>query len=310
VLSWLRRPDIGRYRHLRQPAADRSERLRATFLGVSTLLFRAGDSAILTDGFFTRPSLGRMLAGRIAPDHRLIGGVLRRLDLRALDAVIPVHSHYDHAMDAPAVAALTGAVVVGSPSTVNVVRGYGLPAEQVQAVSAGDTLRFGRFAVTLVRAEHSPRPLARGHITRPVVPPARASAYRMGECFSVLVECDGNAVLVNGSAGAVPGALRDHRADVVYFGVPTLGKQPADYRDWLWREVVQATGARRVIPVHWDDFWRPLDEPLVPMPGFADDFDATMHFLVDRCRREGVDLALPVAWQPTDPLAGLERQGR
>lgn len=97
MLSWLRRPDLGRYRQLRQPAADRSERLRATFLGVSTVLFRAGDSAILTDGFFTRPSLGRMLAGRIAPDHRLIIGVLRRLDLRALDAVIPVHSHYDHA---------------------------------------------------------------------------------------------------------------------------------------------------------------------------------------------------------------------
>lgn len=305
-MAALRRPSLNTYRSLFQPAAtDSADRLRATFLGVSTVLFRAGDDAVLIDGFFTRPSLARMLLGRITPDHPLINRALQRLGLRRLDAVIPLHSHYDHAMDAPAVASLTGATVVGSPSTANIARGYGLSADQLRTVFSGDTLRFGRFTVTMIQAAHSPQPLARGTITRPLVPPARASAYRMGECFSVLIECDGNAVLVNGSAGAVPGVLSDHRADVVYFGIPTLGKQSADYRDRLWREVVQATGARRIVPVHWDDFWRPLEEPLVPMPRFADNFDVTMRFLVDRCGREGVDLVLPVAWQLTDPLAKL-----
>lgn len=306
MVSWFHRPDLGRYRNLFQPAAAaHADDLRAVFLGVSTVLFRAGDSAVLTDGFFSRPGLARTLAGRIAPDHGLIIEALRRVGINSLDAVIPVHSHYDHALDTPAVAALTGATVVGSPSTANVARGYGLPAGQIRTASAGDVLRFGRFTITLLPAEHSPNPVARGIITRPVVPPARATAYRMGDCFSVLVESGGRSLLVNGSAGFVRGALGDHHADVVYLGIPTLGKQTEEFRDQLWREVVEATGARRVIPVHWDDFWRPLDQPLVPMRRFADDFDVTMRFLLDRCRRAGIDLVLPVAWRTTDPLAGL-----
>jgi L-ascorbate metabolism protein UlaG (beta-lactamase superfamily) len=269
------------------------------------LLFRAGSDAIMIDGFFSRPRLGRVIAGRIAPDHDLIARSLRRADVAELDAVIPVHSHYDHAMDAPAVAALTGATVVGSPSTANVARGYGVPPAQIRAVSAGDVLRYGRLTVTMVAAEHSPTPFARGVVTRPLRPPARATAYRMGECFSVMVECDGRTVLVNGSAGFVPGVLRDRQVDTVYFGIPTLGRQPVEFRDALWGEVVAASGARRVIPVHWDAFWRPLDRPLVPFPRLVDDFDASMRFLIDRCAAEGVDLLLPVAWRLTDPFAGL-----
>jgi len=29
---------------------------------------------------------------------------------------------------------------------------------------------------------------------------------------------------------------------------------------------VDATGAKRVIPMHWDDFTRSLDQPLLPFP--------------------------------------------
>ena len=43
--------------------------LGVTFLGVSTLLFDDGASAILFDGFFSRPSLLRVGLGRIAPDE-------------------------------------------------------------------------------------------------------------------------------------------------------------------------------------------------------------------------------------------------
>lgn len=121
----------------------------------------------------------------------------------------------------------------------------------------------------------------------------------------MLVECDGRTALVNGSAGFIPRVLRDVRADVVYLGIPTLGRQHAEFRAALWREVVETTGARRVIPVHWDAFWRPLDRPLVPFPRLIDDLDVSMKFLADRCERAGIDLTLPVAWQVTDPFAGL-----
>jgi L-ascorbate metabolism protein UlaG (beta-lactamase superfamily) len=76
------------------------------------------------------------------------------------------------------------------------------------------------------------------------------------------------------------------------------------YQEAYWREVVQATGARRVVLVHWDDFWKPLDEPLVPMPRLMDNFDVSMQFLLERARLTGVEVQIPSAWISMDPFAG------
>src|SRR5262249_27163157 len=99
--------------------------LRATFLGVATILLDDGETAILTDGFFTRPSIGQLFFGKIAPDKALIPSHLRHARVGKLAAVIVNHSHYDHVMDAREVAIETGALLVGSESTANVGRGWG-----------------------------------------------------------------------------------------------------------------------------------------------------------------------------------------
>ena len=51
-----------------RPADAITVGLRVTFLGVSTLLFDDGESAILTDGFFTRPNRRIVFLGKVAPD--------------------------------------------------------------------------------------------------------------------------------------------------------------------------------------------------------------------------------------------------
>jgi len=56
--------------------------------------------------------------------------------------------------------------------------------------------------------------------------------------------------------------------------------------------------------IHWDDFWKPLSETLVPQPRFMDDFDNTMRFLLRRGRRDDVDVRIPTAWVAADPFAG------
>jgi L-ascorbate metabolism protein UlaG (beta-lactamase superfamily) len=54
------------------------------------------------------------------------------------------HSHSDHAVDAGAFAAETGAVVVGSATTCFVAQAGGLDPRRCRIVDDGDTLRFGR----------------------------------------------------------------------------------------------------------------------------------------------------------------------
>jgi L-ascorbate metabolism protein UlaG (beta-lactamase superfamily) len=272
------RPSMDRWADLRlaPTAGGPAGGVTVTFLGVTTLLVTDGETAIMTDGFFTRPSLLQTLAGRIAPDPERIGRALARAGVERLAAVVVVHSHYDHAMDAPEVARRTGAVLVGSESTANVGRGWGLPEDRIRVATPREPMRFGAFEVTLIPSRHFPHGMAMGEITAPLVPPARAMDYKEGGSWSVVIAHPAGRLLVQGSAGWVDGALRDQRADVVLLGVAGLGSKEPAYTERYLEEVVEPTGARLVIPIHWDDFGRPLAEPLVPLPTLLDDFALTM----------------------------------
>jgi L-ascorbate metabolism protein UlaG (beta-lactamase superfamily) len=138
------------------------------------------------------------------------------------------------------------------------------------------------------------------------VPPARASEYRCGEAWSILLEHDsGRTALIQGSAGFVRGALTDRGADVAYLGVGQLGHQDPGYIREYWRETVQAVGARRVVLIYWDDFFRPLTQPLRTLPRLMDDLDASMQVLVPLARQQDVPVYLPAPWRRENPWAGL-----
>lgn len=300
------RPSLSAYASHRQPAAPpQAGATRVTWLGVSTLLIDDGATALMIDGFFTRPGLLRVLAARIAPRPRTVAECLRRAGVARLSAVICAHSHYDHALDAPVVCEQTGAVLVGSQSTANIGRGQGLPEERMLVPETNVPLMFGAFTATLIESVHSRGDRFPGTVDAPLVPPARASSWATGSCYSVLVGTDDHSLLIHASANYVPGALRGRHADVVYLGVGELGKATDAFRDAYWNEVVTTTGARRVVPVHWDDFFRPLGRPVRPLRYLVDDFGATMRFLLDRAAAEGVEVAIPIPWRPADPFADL-----
>src|SRR5690349_4957679 len=218
------RPNIDSYgRYFDLAAAPPGSPLTVTWAGVTTLLIDDGTSAVLTDGFFSRPSLLRVGLGRIAPSEPRIDGCLGRLGVRRLDAVLPVHTHFDHALDSAVVAQRTGATLVGGASAAHI--GHRLPQDRVLVATPGRPMRLGNFEITLVVGDHCPPDRFPGVIDAPVQPPVRASAYRCGESWSTLVAHPGSGrtLLVVGSAGFVPGALAGYRAEVVYLGVGQLG---------------------------------------------------------------------------------------
>jgi L-ascorbate metabolism protein UlaG (beta-lactamase superfamily) len=310
----LGRPDLDAYAaRFDVPAAAGD--VSVTFLGVSGLLFDDGTSAVMTDGYFSRPPLVRVVLGKVAPDVARVGSALARLGLddgdggRGLDAVVPVHTHLDHVMDSAVVARRTGAVLVGGESAANVGRGAGLAEDRIRVVIPQEPVSYGAFTLTFVRSVHCPPDRFPGAITEPLVPPAKAAAYRCGEAWSVLVEhSSGRTALVQGSAGFVPGALDGWRADVAYLGVGQLGLQAEEYIREYWVQTVQAVGARRVVLIHWDDFFRPLDEPLRALPFAGDDLDVTLRILAQAADDQQVALHLPTLWRREDPWASLDRQ--
>jgi len=273
--------------------------LRVTFLGVSTLLFDDGETALLTDGFFSRPSLLRVAVRPLRPNLTRIDACLGRAGISRLAAVLVAHSHYDHALDAPVVAARTGAVLVGSASTAAIGAGYQLSADRLVPAPVAAPLRFGAFTVTAVESEHSHPDRFPGTIDTPVRPPARAAAYRTGGCYSFHIGHSQGTGLVHASANFRPGALAGLRADTVYLGIGQLGKASDQFQRDYWRQVVEQVAPTRVVPIHWDRFTRPLSRPLRPLPRPVDDHRRTMAFLRRMCADTGIELTLPEAWRPT-----------
>jgi len=302
----LGRPDIENYRdRFDVPAAEPDAALSVTWLGVSTVLVDDGTTAVMTDGFFSRPGLVDVGLRRLVPSEARIDYCLNRAGVNRLAAVLPVHTHYDHVLDSAVVAQRTGARLIGGQSAANVACGQGLSPETIVVATPGEALTLGPFGVTLIESHHCPPDRFPGEITEPVVPPAKASAYRCGEAWSTLIHHtpSDRRLLIQGSAGFLPGALDGRRAEVAYLGVGQLGVQPQEYITRYWEETVAAVGARRVVLIHWDDFFRPLSEPIRALPYAGDDLDVTMRVLSRLAERDGVALHLPIVWQRADPWA-------
>jgi len=315
ALYWLLndRPSLQPYEKLVMPTtANAPGEVRVSFLGVATLLIEDGETAILTDGYFSRPNLWQILYGKVTPDMDAITRGLRQAGVTRLAAVIPVHSHYDHAMDSPEVAKRTGAVLIGSESSANIGRGWGLAEAQIRLAKTGEPMQFGKFTVTLYPSRHAPTGFTGGEIARPLKPPVGAFDYKEGASYAILVRHGNKSFLINGSAGFEPGALKDVRADVVFLGTGGIGNFDAQHEQNYWNEVVRGTGAKRVIAIHWDDFMTaPMGAPPVPPSyllarQFMGAFGPMMEWLRANGEKDKVEIRLPAGWQPMDVWAGLE----
>lgn len=282
------KPDVGK------PAPGS---IKVTFLGTATLLFSDGETSLMTDGFFTRPSLWELATEPVKPDASRIDRSLREAGVTTLAAILVAHSHYDHAMDSPSVAKRTGAVLVGSTSTANIGRGQGLPESAIRSVEGSEQLQFGQFNVRTYRALHAPEPVFPGDISAPLHMPANLSDFKEGGSRSYLISNDGVSLLVQASANFIPGAYKGVHADVVFLGTGLLGKQSETFVHDYWREVVLATGAKLVVPIHWDDFTIPAKSPELAPPLVLDDFARGMDMIERLAQRDGVAVRMMVPYE-------------
>lgn len=268
------------------PAQDTGGRVTVTWLGITTLLFDDGETQILTDGTFTRLSAFEILSQRpVYSDLAAINHGLAEFRVNRLAAIIPLHAHFDHAMDVGHVANRTTGIVLGSESAANVARGAGVPVSQYQILADGESRQFGAFTITLLESTHAPlgpgdETWFAGTITEALEQPARVSDWKAGICWSVLIAHPQGTALVQGSAGFVEGRLEGVEADVAFLAVAGLSGLGREYTKRYWAETVTRTGATRVFPIHFDDYTQPFGE-LVLLPRMIDDVPATARWIDD-----------------------------
>lgn len=214
-------------------------------------------------------------------------------------------------MDAPRVARLTNARLIGTNSTAKIALGEDFPESRIDRLS-GPRHSFGHrgFTITAVRFPHTEDLLLfEGKVTRPLKPPVWVGAYKEGGNYGFLLEHRRGNVLIHASTNYDAGMYQGLRADVVFLGIATLVNQPkgAEFIEAYWRHVVLATGAKLVVPVHLDDFTLGLDGPLRPFPVAIDNFEMAMKWIGYLGQRDGVAIRFMPLFEPVDLMAAIGR---
>lgn len=271
------------YQQLQIPKTESKGGIEAVWMGTAGFYVSDGTTSVLIDPFVSRYGLLHVGLGRdIQPNPDAIREWMAMLKPANVSLVIVSHSHFDHAMDAPIFAALTGGVLVGSPSTLNVGKGVGLPEQQMFAIPVGKPVTAGNFKITFFESQHGKALFGRvpypGSVDEPLEPPKPASAYKLGAAYSILVEHPKGTFLHHASAGWNPGMFKGVKADLVMLGIAGRG----DSNEYV-ENVVRAVGAKRLLITHFDDFFVPLNEPIAQIwfVGFNEFVDTTRESFPD-----------------------------
>ena len=250
--------------------SDESPPVVVRWLGTAGFSIEYGGCTILIDPYVTRASLVRCLAGSLRSD----GEAIVRYAPRA-DAIVAGHTHFDHVLDVPDIARLTGARVFGSRSAAALCRAAGLPEAQVDVVErepgAEAVVReVGPFVLRFVSSAHSRLLLGRvpfpGDIADCDQVPLRVERYKCGAVFGVEVCVAGRTVYHMGSAELVDANVHTKHIDLLL----------ACAAGWTASRDLPERIAHRLDPgaillSHWDDFFRPMGKParLLPAIQFA-----------------------------------------
>ena len=159
------------------------------------------------------------------------------------------HAHYDHLLDAAEIMRQTGAVAYGSDNTCQLLAASGAPISHTAKISVGDRLSLGSFHVEVIHGQHSSIPFGRlfnGPVRAPAKPPLFAWDYRMDVCLGYCITVEGTRILV---CAAAP-----QPAELWFL----VAQEPKSY----YRALLQGVQPQVLIPIHWDNFTRPLTKPL------------------------------------------------
>ena len=228
--------------------------LELEWLGVAGYRLTYERVSILVDPYVSRVPLRNVILRRPAlPDPALINR-----HVGPASAILIGHTHWDHAVDTPALARRDGATVYGSTSLAHLMRLHGLESVVVEP---HHPYEIGPFVVRFVPSRHSKLILGRrvpfdGPLTCEDVHSLSPGAYKCGDVFGIRIEVAGTSLYHQGSAD-LDDAEQIDPVDVFLAGI--TGRQVTPR---YWERILPRLDPRLLVPTHYDDFFAPLDQPL------------------------------------------------
>jgi L-ascorbate metabolism protein UlaG (beta-lactamase superfamily) len=248
--------------------------LELTWIGTAGFRLAYQGVTVWIDPYVTRLPLADLARRRAVPSSS--EAVARWID-RA-DAVLVGHTHFDHALDVPAIAHRTGCRVYGSASLRHLMGLHGLAGRAVVVEPKRD-YEVGPFRFHFVPSVHSKLALGlavpfAGELTCEHVDALTPQAYRCGQVWGLFIEVGGMKFYHQGSADLLEDEISDRGVDVFLCGISGRRFTPR-----YVERIVRALEPRLIVPTHHDDFFRPLDGPArmgfnVNLTGFAEEVHA------------------------------------
>jgi L-ascorbate metabolism protein UlaG (beta-lactamase superfamily) len=234
--------------------------LELSWLGVSGYRLTYEGVSLLVDPYVSRVPLRALLLRRPAmPDAAIIDRYASAPGPVA--GVLVGHTHFDHAVDAPAIARRHGAKAYGSASLAQLMRLHGLGHLAVEVV-AHRPYELGPFVVRFVPSRHSKLLFGRkvpmdGELTCDHLHGLAPGAYRCGAVWGIRIDVAGVSLYHQGSADLDDAELRDEPVDVFLAGIAGRSVTPR-----YWERILPRLDPRLVLPTHYDDFFAPLGRRL------------------------------------------------
>jgi L-ascorbate metabolism protein UlaG (beta-lactamase superfamily) len=257
--------------HATGPAPAARAPIELTYTGVAGWQITDGHAIVLTDPFYSRQPIPADPATPVRSDPALVG---RYAPARA-DLIVVGHSHFDHLLDAPAVALRTGAQLMGSDSTIHYARASGVADDHLVPVKGGEDYDFGANSVRVIPSLHSAIGAKHGSglggvIPDGVAPPLTASRFAEGGTLAYLVRIGGHEILVLDTANFIERELDGLRPDVAI--VATGARH--EIHDYACR-LMRALGEPPVVlATHFDAWTVPLADDPAPDDDTRADLDA------------------------------------
>ena len=235
--------------------------LELTWLGVAGYRLGYEGHALYIDPYVSRVPFRAMLTKRPAlPDAALHERVFGSERSRVAGILVG-HTHFDHAIDVPALARRWDTRVYGSSSLRRLMALHGL-ADRAVEVTPLQELALGPFVVTFFPSLHSKlllgyRVPADGELSCEHLDGLTPSAYRCGDIFGIRIRVGGTVLYHQGSANLIDELVPRGGVDIFLAGI--AGRSFT--RDY-WARILPRLEPTVVVASHFDDFFRPLQAPL------------------------------------------------
>lgn len=189
--------------------------------------------------------------------------------------ILVTHTHWDHYNDVPHIASKSQARVFGTLTAYHLGLAFGLPTSQLAPLKGGEILDFGDYTVEAIAALHSRNASFSMAFpgVRVAVPalPATIADLPEGDTLAYQLTVDGGpSVFFMGASDFVERNLVGLNPDVAMLAVPSTG---VTY-DYVPRLVAALNRPATIVPVHWDNFETPLNNPPAATPDDRKRLDA------------------------------------